>query len=65
MMAGLVSALSTLWALGWLVTLTLGSTERGEGFMGQKSRVAQGCRPAELAGRRVLRGQLTDTEPDP
>ena len=28
----LVSALSPFWALGWLVTLTLGSTERGGGW---------------------------------
>lgn len=38
----LISALSALWALGWLVKLTLGSTEREEGVYGQKSRENQG-----------------------
>lgn len=56
--------MSPFWALGWLVTLTLGSTERGWVVMGEKPRVAPGSLPAKLAGRHVLRGQLTDTEPD-
>lgn len=46
------------------MTLTLGSTERGGVVMGEKPRVAPGSLPAKLAGRHVLRGQLTDTEPD-